>query len=192
MLVSMAEAEPRRSVRLRDLRPEVVALEAARALLADMHEKLTALAPAFQLAGSHEQLDQTPIYARVLELANYALHGTPCDVDSTLDYLTDPLFGSACRDGRIPYDPEPSDGLMAVILAAQARVELAHRRPLSSPEVALLLGLDRDYVNRLAMDGAIPGAVRDKKAPRMPWKFSGAAFRAWLAERGVVAEPYTF
>lgn len=177
----------KRAVRLRDLKAEQVAMDATRALADDVREKVGALDPALRLDtafAAYERLVETSMYQAVLALARYALDGTPCDVQAMMARCAQ-LYGSAMRVGALPYDPEPTTPFLAVVLAARARLALTDRRALSSPEVALLIGVDRDYVNRMAGDDAIPGAYRDTEQPRSPWMFTGAAFRRWLADRGV-------
>jgi hypothetical protein len=67
------------------------------------------------------------------------------------------------------------------VAAAYAREKLDTGRHLTSPELAVLTGIDRDHLNRLAASGAIPGAHSSDTGRRPRMYKPTAKLRAWIA-----------
>lgn len=172
-------------LRLRDLRPERVARDVCTAVLDDLLKK-THLVGGTGSIEVREPVVESPLYRSVYALARYAIEGKPESFDvARFEETLAALYTSPLEPRQAPYEPEPGTPYGLCVLAAKARAKIRERAPLSSPELAVLLGVDRDYVNGLASNDGIPGAYRDTKLPRSPWRFKGAAFRTYLDERGL-------
>ena len=178
------------TLRLRDLDPHAVALDACTALLDHVNSACVALSPLGEV--------RTPLFCSALEgcelyfstrrLAAYAVDGGGCDapVRECLVSLL-PLYSAALGGGATDVDDlvqsEPTTALGVVIAAAVARETLAQGRPVTPAQLATLACVDRDYLLRLAAAGELPGA-RQAKTGRKPWTVTAKGATQWLAGRG--------
>jgi hypothetical protein len=163
-------------LRLRQLDPSNVALAAYEQAATDAARRAKALSS--QLSGA-ANAERSPVYRTVLRLARYAIEGEYESDDWTVASDVEPLAGVFAEMATVPREPDTA--LALVIMGAYARERLDTAKPVSSPELAVLAGLDRDHINRLAAEGTIPGAFRSEKSGTRPWMFRpSAALRAWL------------
>ena len=179
------------TLRLRDLDPHAVALEACTALLDHVTSACVALSPPGEVRTpqiAHEDLPGCELYLSTRRLAAYAVEGGGFDAP-VREYLVSliPLYSAAVGGGTTDVDglvkSEPTTALGMVIAAAVARETLAQGRPVTPAQLATLAGVDRDYLLRLAAAGELPGA-RQAQAGRRSWTVTAKGAAQWLAGRG--------
>lgn len=181
---------PAATLRLRDLDPHTVALDACRALLDHVTSLLWHVTPLGKQSTTGiaaERLTSCQLYDSVRDLAAYAISGQALDA-SVEEYLITlvPLYLSAIGEGTSRVDglveSEPTTALGVVIAAAVARELLAAGEPVTPAQLATLAGVDRDYLLRLAAAGDLPGA-QQSGAGRRAWAISAKGAQQWLAAR---------
>jgi hypothetical protein len=177
--------KPNRVPTIRELQPEALARDVTQAFSDDLAERLEHVG-----AGSFQYTQDGPLYQAVLGLARYA-RGEKLPPRTSVDQLIARLspYYSSVHSGEVDpltvEPPEPKTALGVAIQGARARAALEAGEPLSGPELALLLVVDRDYVSKLAALEEIPGTYRDTKLPRSPYRFRATkALREWMEARG--------
>ena len=170
---------------LRELQPDELAREVTDAFA----EHLEPLA--IMLDQRVKPTDEPFLYNVVRSLARYARSGGDLPARTSVEKLIaqlSPLYSSMLGGERSPLDvepPEPTSALGVAIHGANARAKLEAGEPLSSPELALLVGINRDYLTAMVSRDEVPSCYRDDKLPRRPYRFRVTkALREWMAERG--------
>lgn len=168
-------------MRLRELLPEAVALEAAQELAAELSERAKALVPAYTLQGSvcpPGPLQKTPVYRLVHQVATRAVYGLP------LDRFMEDVREDLCRwfPAAAVEQAEPRTSLALVVAGAAARERLDTGEPLTAMDLAVLTGQDRDHILALSGRDEIPGAYRSEESGHRPWRYRpNKRLREWLS-----------
>jgi hypothetical protein len=168
-------------LRLRDVDPEETAQACVAALVEAAEQIAKALRPGYELVQSH-QLAGTEIAKAVTQLGNYATKGTAirADVETLIERLS---ALRTCADVVGSLSPaEPVTPLEFIIAGARARAALEAGQVLTSLQLAILSGLDRDHVNGMALKEQIPSAYRSDESKHRPWRFRNTkALREWVS-----------
>jgi hypothetical protein len=172
-----------RTIRLRDVVPRKLARLCVRQLAREARRIVRVLRPTYAIECIDPQtgVSGTDLYKTIEALADFAVHGEllPGELDAVLARLA-PL--RCCEAVLGSLEPaEPVTELEAVIVGARARAALESGEALTSIQVAILAGLDRDHVNGLAKKDEIPGAERSNENGHRPWRFRNSkALREWI------------
>lgn len=151
--------------------------------LAEAAERIVkALKPAYALAGDGDLSVGTNLGRAIVALGEYAVRGKVPrqEVEALIAQLA-PL--RACAEVVGSLDPaEPETPLEFLVAGARARAALDAGEVMTSLQLALLAGLDRDHVNGMALREQIPSAYRSAETKHRPWRFRNTkALRAWVA-----------
>lgn len=167
-------------LRLARVKPHRVARWALGALHAELAMRAAGLGPtATRPAPRPARLEDAPAYELAFSVCSYAVHGEPS--------LTRVTYEQAVRDlsrwlgERTVVQAEPDNELALCVVAVEARLRLLARGELTSMQIAVLTGLDRDSVNARAAE--IPGAYRSDENRHRPWRFvASEELEAWIEE----------
>jgi hypothetical protein len=177
-------ARPTSKLRLRDIDPRTTADECVRALQARLDKMARVLRPPLTFEATVDpSAGDCDLAKWILTLGAYALRGTSLRLGlETLIGRLEPL--RACADAVGSLDPaEPVTPLDFLIAGARARAALEVGDTLTSVQLAILAGLDRDHVNGLALTNVIPGAYRSDESRHRPWRYKPTkALREWVAQ----------
>ena len=169
--------------RLRDIDPTTVADQTQDALMG----RLWRLAQACGVTDPvSPAMTPSEAWLAVHQLAVYAVTGTP--PEHRLE-----LVGEYCLSvseivgwlGEPTQLLDPETDLDVVLAAALAREELAHGRPVSSAQLAVLASLSRVHLGVLQRQGDAPTGERSEGVSGRPLRIDAAEAREWLAARGV-------
>jgi hypothetical protein len=178
------------AIRLSAIDPQTVALDTARTLLDHVTTLLWQVAPIGDVPTPGIEVDaltRSQIYQCVRTLAHYAVHGGELDAP-VHEYLVSliPLYTSAIGEGTSDVDglveSEPETELGVVIAAAVAREQLAAGKAITPAQLAVLAGVNRDYLLQLAAAGDLPGARQAKEGKRA-WTVTAKGALQWLESR---------
>ena len=124
-------------------------------------------------------LEGTPIYAAAFAVARYAMAGVGRGLYVPARNRLIKWLGEA-----EVMQAEPGAPLALAVAAAEAREALHAHAPLTSMQVAILAGLDRDYVNALALRDQMHDAYRSDENRHRPWRFKPTVrLCKWVQER---------
>lgn len=174
-------------LRLQDIIPHDVARDAAR----DHLDRLAVYAEGLAsvrggaLPAIATPPEETRLYATLWPVARFAVTGEPLLTTPAYEASVSLLvrwLGESAVIQAVPATP-----LAMVVAGAEARLELAQGAPLTSMQIALLSGLDRDHINGFAIAGRIPSAYRSTENRHKPWRFRPTQkLRGWLGQYGLV------
>lgn len=177
-------------MRLADIDPGKLALDTCTALLDHVQRLLFEISPIGDIKTPGIEpsgLIGCQLYHSLSDLATYAVHGGELDAP-VHEYLVSliPLYSSAIGEGTSHVDglveSEPKTELGVVIAAAVAREALALGKSVTPAQLAILAGVDRDYVLALASRGDLQGAKQAKEG-RRAWTITAKGAAKWLQAR---------
>jgi hypothetical protein len=162
-------------VKLSSWTPEDIAREVTEEAI----DALGRLAPALGVVVGTPEAGHPPIYRAALTVARYALAGTyqsayPAAYERLAHWLGDSAVLQAA----------PETAIATAVAVCEAREALRSRAALTSVQVGVLTGLDRDTVNAHALQGEVPDAFRSDETKHRPWRFKPTkALRVWMADK---------